>query len=64
MPEHRPFKEFDVRFRKPGKRRWKTIKFRTNSAHPGRLETAEEVRAAFTEQIPGAEIEVTDLGWR
>ena len=64
MLEHKPYKEFSVRYRKPGKRRWTTIKFYSNSAHPGRLETADEVREAFTEQIPGAEIEVTDLGWR
>ena len=64
MIEHKPFKEFDVRYRKPGKWRWTKIKFYSNSAHPGRFETEAEVHAAFMEQIPGAEIQVTDLGWR
>lgn len=65
MPEHKPYKEFSVRYRMPGKWRWTKTKFYSNPALPGRFETAEEVYTAFAEHwCEGAEIEVTDLGWR
>lgn len=64
MPQQKPYKEFDVRYRKHGNRRWTKTKFYSNPAHPGMYETAEEVLEAFATDIPGAEIKVTDLGWR
>jgi hypothetical protein len=64
MRQHKPHKEFSVSYRKHGERRWTTTKFYSNSAHPGMYETAEEVLEAFATEIPGAEIKVTDLGWR
>ena len=64
MPEHKPCKEFKVRYRRHGERRWTTTTFYSNSAHPGIYETAEEVLEAFAAEIPGAEFQVTDLGWR
>jgi hypothetical protein len=64
MFEHKPYKEFDVRYRMPGKWRWTKIKFYSNPALPGQFETVKEVLGAFAKQWPGADIKVTDLGWR
>ena len=65
MPEHKSYKEFSVRYRKHGERRWTKTKFYSNPAHPGEYETVKEVLDAFAAEHPGcAQIKVTDLGWR